>query len=211
MGGIDKYDLLLPLLFLSYNSFSQTSGHVILDSSSNDNNTINNNNNNNNNNIKSTKFSSLVTNDDEANVMSCLLAKDMGAHKVVALINNPAYVDLVQDKGIDIAIAPSQITIGTFIAEIEGKDVVKVHSLRRGAAEAIEAIAKESPSGKKSSIGKELGEISLPEGATIGALIRDNKGKIAHDHVHLRENDHVIVFLTDKGVIKQVKETFSPE
>ena len=94
-----------------------------------------------------------VTNDDEANVMSCLLAKDMGAHKAVALINNPAYVDLVQDKGIDIAIAPSQITIGTFLAEIEGKDVVKVHSLRRGAAEAIEAIAKESPSGSKSSIG----------------------------------------------------------
>ena len=152
-----------------------------------------------------------VTNDDEANVMSCLLAKEMGAHKTVALINNPAYVDLVQTKGIDIAVAPSQITIGTFLAEIEGKDVVRVHSLRRGAAEAIEAIAQESKSGKQSSIGKELGEISLPEGVTIGALIRNNKGKIAHDHVHLRENDHVIIFLTDKGVIKQVKETFSPE
>ena len=161
-------------------------------------------------NIEGTDVFAAVTNDDEANVMSCLLAKDMGAHKAVALINNPAYVDLVQDKGIDIAIAPSQITIGTFLAEIEGKDVVKVHSLRRGAAEAIEAVAKNSPSGKESSIGKELGEISLPEGATIGALIRDNKGKIAHDHVHLRENDHVIVFLTDKKVIKQVKETFSP-
>ena len=161
-------------------------------------------------NIEGTDIFAAVTNDDEANVMSCLLAKDMGAHKAVALINNPAYVDLVQDKGIDIAIAPSQITIGTFLAEIEGKDVVKVHSLRRGAAEAIEAVAKNSPTGKESSIGKELGEISLPEGATIGALIRDNKGKIAHDHVHLRENDHVIVFLTDKKAIKQVKETFSP-
>ena len=162
-------------------------------------------------NIEGTDVFAAVTNDDEANVMSCLLAKDMGAHKVVALINNPAYVDLVQDKGIDIAIAPSQITIGTFLAEIEGKDVVKVHSLRRGAAEAIEAIAKESPSGKDSCIGKELGQIELPEGVTIGALIRDKKGKIAHDHVHLRENDHVIVFLTDKTAIKEVKETFSPK
>ena len=152
-----------------------------------------------------------VTNDDEANVMSCLLAKEMGAHKTVALINNPAYVDLVQTKGIDIAIAPSQITIGTFIAEIEGKDVVRVHSLRNGAAEAIEAIAQESKSGKQSSIGKELGEISLPEGVTIGALIRDDKGKIAHDHVHIRENDHVILFLTDKSAIKQVKEIFPPK
>ena len=162
-------------------------------------------------NVENTDVFAAVTNDDEANVMSCLLAKEMGAHKTVAILNNPAYVDLVQTKGIDIAIAPSQITIGTFLAEIEGKDVVRVHSLRKGAAEAIEAIAQESKTGKPSSIGKELGEISLPEGVTIGALIRDNKGKIAHDHVHLRENDHVIIFLTDKGVIKQVKETFSPE
>ena len=162
-------------------------------------------------NVENTDVFAAVTNDDEANVMSCLLAKEMGAHKTVALINNPAYVDLVQTKGIDIAIAPSQITIGTFLAEIEGKDVVRVHSLRKGAAEAIEAIAQESKTGKPSSIGKELGEISLPEGVTIGALIRDNKGKIAHDHVHLRENDHVILFLTDKSAIKQVKETFAPK
>ena len=162
-------------------------------------------------NIEGTDVFAAVTNDDEANVMSCLLAKEMGAHKVVALINNPAYVDLVQGKGIDIAIAPSQITIGTFLAEIEGKDVVKVHSLRRGAAEAIETLAKESPSGKESCIGKELGEISLPEGATIGALIRGNKAKIAHDHVHLRENDHVVVFLTNKKYLKEVKNIFSPK
>ena len=162
-------------------------------------------------NVENTDVFAAVTNDDEANVMSCLLAKEMGAHKTVALINNPAYVDLVQTKGIDIAIAPSEITIGTFLAEIEGKDVVRVHSLRKGAAEAIEAIAQESKTGKPSSIGKELGEISLPEGVTIGALIRDNKGKIAHDHVHLRENDHVILFLTDKSAIKQVKETFAPK
>jgi trk system potassium uptake protein TrkA len=162
-------------------------------------------------NIENTDVFAAVTNDDEANVMSCLLAKEMGAHKVIALINNPAYVDLVQGRGIDIAIAPSQITIGTFLAEIEGQDVVKVHSLRRGAAEAIEAIAKESPSGKESCIGKELGEISLPEGVTIGALIRGHKGKIAHDHVHLRENDHVIVFLTNKKHLKEVKSIFSPK
>ena len=124
-------------------------------------------------NIENTDVFAAVTNDDEANVLSCLLAKEMGAHKVIALINNPAYVDLVQGRGIDIAIAPSQITIGTFLAEIEGQDVVKVHSLRRGAAEAIEAIAKESPSGKESCIGKELGEISLPEGVTIGALYKE--------------------------------------
>ena len=151
-----------------------------------------------------------VTNDDEANVMSCMLAKEMGAHKVIALINNEAYVDLVQDKGIDVAIAPSQITIGTFLSELAGDEVVKVHSLRRGAAEAIETIAKESTNGKEDAIGKELGNIRLPVGATIGAIIRKNKAKIAHDDVKLREHDHVILFLTDKKLLPEVKQIFSP-
>ena len=151
-----------------------------------------------------------VTNDDEANVMSCMLAKEMGAHKVIALINNEAYVDLVQDKGIDVAIAPSQITIGTFLSELAGDEVVKVHSLRRGAAEAIETIVKESTNGKEDAVGKELGNIRLPVGATIGAIIRKNKAKIAHDDVKLRENDHVILFLTDKKLLKEVQGIFSP-
>ncbi len=151
-----------------------------------------------------------VTNDDEANVMSCMLAKEMGAHKVIALINNEAYVDLVQDKGIDVAIAPSQITIGTFLSELAGDEVVKVHSLRRGAAEAIETIVKESTNGKEDAVGKELGNIRLPVGATIGAIIRKNKAKIAHDDVKLREHDHVILFLTDKKLLPEVKKIFSP-
>ena len=151
-----------------------------------------------------------VTNDDEANVMSCMLAKEMGAHKVIALINNEAYVDLVQGKGIDVAIAPSQITIGTFLSELAGDEVVKIHSLRRGAAEAIEIIVKASTNGKEDVIGKELGNIKLPVGATIGAIIRKNKAKIAHDDVKLREHDHVILFLINKKILPQVKDIFSP-
>ena len=151
-----------------------------------------------------------LTNDDEANVMSCMLAKEMGAHKVIALINNDAYVDLMEGKNIDIAVAPSQITIGTFLSELAGDEVVKVHSLRRGAAEAIETIVKPSENGKDDVIGKELGNINLPLGATIGAIIRKNKAKIAHDDVKLRENDNVILFLTDKKLLTQIKDNFSP-
>ena len=153
-----------------------------------------------------------VTNDDEANVMSCMLAKEMGAHKVIALINNQAYVDLMQRKAIDIdvSIAPSQITIGEFLSELAGDDVVKVHSLRRGAAEAIETIVKASTNSKEDVVGKELGSIKLPVGATIGAILRKNKAKIAHDNVKLRENDHVILFLTDKKILPIIQEIFSP-
>ena len=151
-----------------------------------------------------------VTNDDEANIMSCMLAKEMGAHKVIALINNEAYVDLVQERGIDVAIAPSQITIGTFLSELAGDEVVKIHSLRKGAAEAIEIIVKASTNGKEDVIGKELGNIKLPVGATIGAIIRKNRAKIAHDDVKLREHDHVVLFLINKKILPQVKEIFSP-
>ena len=139
-----------------------------------------------------------------------MLAKEMGVHKTVALINNPAYVELVQDKGIDVAIAPSQITIGTFLSEVAGEDVVKVYSLREGAAEAIEAVVNKPTNGKEGVVGKQLGDIKLPIGVTVGAILRRNKAKIAHDDVKLRENDHVILFLTDKKLLKEVQGIFSP-
>ncbi len=161
-------------------------------------------------NIETTDIFVAITNDDEANVMSCMLAKEMGVHKTVALINNPAYVELVQDKGIDVPIAPSQITIGTFLSEVAGEDVVKVYSLREGAAEAIEAVVNMPTNGKEGVVGKQLGEIKLPIGATVGAVLRRNKAKIAHDDVKLRENDHVILFLTDKKLLKEVQGIFSP-
>ena len=160
-------------------------------------------------NIENTDVFVAVTNDDEANIMSCLLAKDMGAHKVIALINNSAYVDLVHGRGVDVAIAPSEITIGTFLSEVEGEDVVKVHSLRRGAAESIEVIAKKSTNIEMNIIGKALGQIELPLGVTIGAIIRENKAKIAHDDVILHENDHVVIFLTDKTLLPDIKQIFS--
>ena len=161
-------------------------------------------------NIENTDVFVAVTNDDEANVMSCLLAKDMGAHKVIALINNSAYVDLVHGRGVDVAIAPSEITIGTFLSELAGDEVVKVHSLRRGAAESIEVIAKKSTQGE-GVVGKQLGEIEVPIGVTIGAIIRDNKAKIAHDDVILREHDHVILFLTNKHLLPEIQRIFSPD
>ena len=159
-------------------------------------------------NIEGTDIFAAVTNDDEANVMSCLLAKDMGAHKVVALINNPAYVDLVQDKGIDIAIAPSQVTIGTFLAEIEGQDVVKVHSLRRGAAEAIELTAHGDARSSKV-VGQRLDALKLPSSVTVGAILRGDDVLIAHGNVVVEANDHVILFLTDRTQISAVEKLFA--
>jgi trk system potassium uptake protein TrkA len=148
-----------------------------------------------------------LTNDDEANIMSSMLAKRLGARKVMTLINNPAYVDLVQGGEIDIAISPQLATIGSLLAHVRRGDVVNVHSLRRGAAEAIEAVAHGDAKSSKV-VGKSIGEIDLPEGTTIGAIVRDDKVLIAHDDVVVEADDHVIMFLIDKRRISDVERLF---
>lgn len=158
-------------------------------------------------NIEDTDVFLALTNDDEANIMSSLLAKRLGARKVMALINNPAYVDLVQGGEIDIAVSPQQATIGTLLAHVRRGDVVNVHSLRRGAAEALEAIAH----GDKNSsrvIGRAIEDIDLPEGTTIGAIVRNEEVLIAHDDIVVEPDDHVILFLVDRRRIPEVERLF---
>ncbi|WP_223431362.1 Trk system potassium transporter TrkA [Pseudomonas sp. GL-B-26] len=148
-----------------------------------------------------------LTNDDEANIMSSLLAKRLGAKKVMTIINNPAYVDLIQGGDIDIAISPQLATIGTLLAHVRRGDIVSVHSLRRGAAEAIEAIAHGDERSSKV-IGKSIENIGLPPGTTIGAIIRDEEVIIAHDDTVIVAGDHVILFLVDKKHIRDVEKLF---
>ena len=157
--------------------------------------------------IEGTDIFIALTNDDEANVMSSLLAKRLGARKVMVLINNPAYVDLVQAGEIDVAISPQLITIGSLLRHVRRGDIVNVHSLRRGAAEAIEAIAHGDKHSSKV-IGRRIDEIDLPVGTTIGAIVRGDEVIIAHDHIEIEAGDHVILFLTDKKRITEVEKLF---
>ena len=148
-----------------------------------------------------------LTNDDEANIMSSLLAKRLGARKVMTIINNPAYVDLVQGGDIDIAISPQLATIGTLLAHVRRGDIVSVHSLRRGAAEAIEAVAHGDAKSSKV-VSKAIEDIALPPGTTIGAIIRDEQVLIAHDDTVIESGDHVILFVVDKKHIRDVEKLF---
>ena len=148
-----------------------------------------------------------VTNDDENNIMSCLLAKKMGARRVVALINRRSYVDLLQSGQIDIAISPAQATIGKLLAHVRRGDVVAVHSLRRGAAEALEAVVH----GDRDSCrvtGRRVEEIELPAGTTIGAVVRGGEVLMAHHDTRIEAEDHVIVFVTDKKTLPRVEKLF---
>ncbi len=148
-----------------------------------------------------------VTNDDENNIMSALLAKRMGARRVVALINRRSYVDLVQSAQIDIAISPAQATIGKLLAHVRRGDVVAVHSLRRGAAEALEAVVH----GDRASCrvtGRRIEEIELPPGTLIGAVVRGDEVLMAHHDTPIEAEDHVIVFVSDKKTLPRVEKLF---
>ena len=157
-----------------------------------------------------------VTNSDEANIMSSMLAKRLGAKKVLTLISNSAYVDLVQGGEIDIAISPQQATIGSLLTHVRRGDIVNVHSLRRGAAEAIEVIAHGDEKTSKV-VGRAIEDLDLPEGATIGAIMRERNqenGKlsyevlIAHDDTVIKSEDHVIVFLVNKKYMRDIERLF---
>lgn len=158
-------------------------------------------------NIEATDVFCAVTNDEEANILSSMLAKRLGARKVLALINRPSYVDLVQSGDIDIAISPQQITIGALLTHIRRGDVVVVHSLRRGAAEAIEAVAHGTPDTSRV-VGRTVEDIQLPPGTTIGALVRGEDVMMAHHDTRIEADDHVILFLVDRKHVADVERLF---
>ena len=158
-------------------------------------------------NIEGTDVFCALTNDEEANILSAMLAKRLGARKVMSLINRASYVDLVQSQTIDIAISPQQATIGSLLAHVRRGDVVVVHSLRRGAAEAIEAVA-HGDSRSSRVVGRAIDEIKLPSGTNIGAIVRGEEVIIAHHDTVIESDDHVIMFLSDKSCIQEVERLF---
>lgn len=158
-------------------------------------------------NIDNTDVFCAVTNDEEANILSAMLAKRLGAGKTMSLINRASYVDLVQSDAIDIALSPQQATIGSMLTHVRRGDVVAVHALRRGAAEAIEAVAHGDRSTSRV-VGRRLEEIKLPSGASIGAIVRGDQVIIAHHDTVIEAGDHVILFLSDKKQIPAVERLF---
>jgi trk system potassium uptake protein TrkA len=158
-------------------------------------------------NIDSTDVFVAVTNAEEANILSSMLAKRLGARKVMALINRIAYAELVEAGTIDIAISPQQITLGTLLAHVRRGDVVRVHSLRRGAAEAIEAIA-HGEARESRVVGRRIDEIQLPRGATISAIVRGDQVLMAHHDTKIEADDHVILFIADRRQIDEVERLF---
>ena len=161
-------------------------------------------------NIDSADVFAALTNSEETNVLSAMLAKRLGAHRVMALVNRPAYGELMEHRTIDTVISPQTITIGSLLAHVRRGDVVRVHSLRRGAAEAIEAVV-HGVAGRSRVVGRQVGEVDLPEGASIVAIVRGEQVIMAHHDTLIENEDHVILFLTDRRHVEGLERLFQSD
>lgn len=167
-----------------------------------------------------------VTNDDEDNIMAGSLAKRLGCKRVVALVNRRAYAEMIEGGPIDIGISPAQISIGTLLAYVRQGDVAEVHSLRRGAAEALEIVAHGDRNTSKV-VGRRIDEVDWPKGVTVAAMVRNfeqpivigqtddwtaitryGEVVIAHHDTVIEAGDHVIIFCTRKKLVKKVEKLF---
>ena len=148
-----------------------------------------------------------LTNDDETNVMSSLLAKKMGAKKTMIILNNPSYLGLVPGF-IDIYIAPYRLTVSSVLQDLRDSDVAQDVILKVNlGAEAIEGIvhANEFTSPL---FGRPIKDVPLPEGCVIAAIIRHGELIMPSSSVDLTLNDHLIIFLSDKNKINEVEALF---
>ena len=166
-----------------------------------------------------------LTNDDEDNIMGASLAKRLGCKRVLALINRRAYADMVQGGPIDIGLSPAQVSIGALLTHVRRGDVARVHSLRRGAAEALELIAHGDRNSSKV-VGRRIDELPKIKGARIGAIVRRSREAevvqrdgflvdeyvdhviIPHHDTVIESDDHVIVFCMRKREVAQVEKLF---
>ncbi|AGA33535.1 Trk system potassium uptake protein TrkA [Thioalkalivibrio nitratireducens DSM 14787] len=150
-----------------------------------------------------------VTNDDQANIFAGMLAKRRGVRKVISLINRPSYVDLVQSGTIDIAISPQLVTVAALLAKVREGGTTAVHSLRRGAAEAIETVV-HGDAQTSQVVDRTVADLELPGGTSIGALVRGDEVIIPHHDTVVRAGDHAILFLADAAQVPAVQRLFQP-
>jgi len=161
-------------------------------------------------NVDSADVFAALTNSDEANVMAAMLAKRLGASRVMALVSRPAYEELMENRNIDVVISPQTITIGSLLAHVRRGDVVRVHSLRRGIAEAIEVVV-HGTAERSRVIGRRIEEVELPQGASVVAISRGEEVIMAHHDTLIENEDHLIVFVADRRHVEAVERLFQGE
>jgi trk system potassium uptake protein len=144
------------------------------------------------------------TGSDETNMLSCLLAKNLGTHKVIALIERMNYIPLVTRVGIDAAVSPRLSTVNAILSYVRRGSVLSVATLKGTAAEAIEF----DVSARYPYAGVPLAEVRFPAGSLIGAIVRGDRVLIPRGTDSVRVGDRVIV-LAIRGSIQEVEALFA--
>lgn len=147
--------------------------------------------------IESAEICCAVTNQDEANIVSSIVAKREGAKRTIALINNIVYaefLDRATEIKIDAVISPSLITVSELLLHRRAQMWERSYSLRRGGAEAVEVIARPTAA----VVGQAIGDLDLPEGVSVGAILRGEEVVIAHKGISIQIDDHVVLFVVHK-------------
>jgi len=146
-----------------------------------------------------------LTNDDEANILSAMLAKKLGSKTVISIINKLSYSDLVEKQEIDITISPEDLTMGALLTHIRKGSILKAHSLMHGFLELIELEVRDKDNSKI--LGKNIKQINLSENTIVCCIIRDNDFIFDISNILLEQNDR-LVCLVNKKDIKQIEDLF---
>ncbi|MCY3541265.1 MAG: Trk system potassium transporter TrkA [Gammaproteobacteria bacterium] len=148
-----------------------------------------------------------VTNDDEINVMSCLLAKQEGARQTIALLNQDPYVRLLNETNIDVALSPQRATSSSVLSLVHENNIRAAHRLRVGTCEVFETVVRGS-AGENRVTGKKVNKVGLPQNASILAVVRDAKVIEVDDNTVLQEGDIVVIYVAEAAVIQKVLRLF---
>ena len=155
-------------------------------------------------NIADTDIYCALTNDDEENVLSSMLAKHLGAKRNITLVNRSAYMGILP-RLLDNVVSPSELSIGAILAHIREGDTGVVHSLHQGRSEVIETML-HGNSKNSAIIGRTVKDIKWPANSMLGALIRKDRLIIAHDHTLLQEDDRLIIFISGGKAIREISK-----
>ena len=144
-----------------------------------------------------------LTNDDQANILTCVIAKREGCQRTMSLINTATYMPLMRSLGIDAFLNPRATTVSHVLQHVRRGRIRGLRSVQDGASEVIEAEALET----SPLVGKPLREVRLPDGMLVGAVVRGPKVMVPDGATEVQAGDTVIMFAKSEQV-RKVEQMF---
>lgn len=148
-----------------------------------------------------------VTNNDEINVMSCLLAKQEGVRQTIALLNQDPYVRLLNETSIDVALSPQRATSSSVLSLVHENNIRNAHRLRVGTGEVIETVIR-GKVGENRVTGKSVRRVKLPTDSLILAIVRNGQVLTIDESTNFEEDDHVVIYVAEAKLIQKVLRIF---